>query len=219
MSEKTSRADDIRYARVYSINFPVSKDSPEGEQKSFYSSEEAAAELIKQSKTDSKDIKSVARNIFAAAMACEGRDDRPTDRRWSAYKNDAGETILWDFVDVNDLSPENQRVYKEQHPNASVVDEEDSEEIKTAKKILSDERYYNGYREVVKELGFYYPVFETRVSFNDKGFVVIPKQINKVFQTLDFQRNKYPDDISRKEARNYVLAIGKMQNEGKLPKK
>lgn len=218
-AEKTSRLDDIRYARVYSINFPVSKKKPEGEQKSFYSSEEAAIELIKQGKTDTDKVAPVARNIFAAAMACEGREDRPTDRRWSAYKNDADETILWDFVDVKELSPENQRIYKEQHPGAEAVIEEESSGEKKAKKILSNEDYYNCYRKILKELGFVYPDFETQVSFNEKEFVVIPNDMNGVFRVLDFQKNKYPEDEERRKARIYVLAIAKLQSVGKLPKK
>ena len=218
-AKRTSRLDDIKYARVYSINFPVSKDRPEGEQKYFYSSEQAAAELIKQGKTSDDRIAPVARNIFAAAMACEGREDRPTDRRWSAYKNDAGETILWDFVDIRELSPENQRIYKEQHPNAGTVIEEDSPEEQKAKRLLNDESYYNNYRRILKELGFIYPDFEAQVSFNDKGFVVIPYNVKAAFEVLDFQRKKHPEDADYKKARNYVLAIAKLQNAGKLPRK
>lgn len=218
-ARKSERADDIAYARVYSVNFPVDKKSPSGSYKAFFSSEEAAVELIKKGKTESKNVRTVARNIFAAAMACEGREDRKTDRRWSAYKNDAEETILWDFVDVSELSPENQEIYKEEHGKAAPTEEEDTEIIKKAKNILIDDRWYVRYKAVKAELKFNsLDTYSLFVAFANKE-IEIPKDIEAALKVLKFQKEKFPEDKARKAAYAYAAAIRLLQKEGKLPRK
>jgi len=215
----TYRVNDIRNVEIYSINFPVKNGPVEGVERSFGSALQAAEILISLGKTETDKPMTVARNIFAAAMACEGREDRNTDRRWSAYKNNAGDTILWAFTDPKDLSPENYEVYLEQHPNSSASEVNDPEDVKKCKELLNKEKFYDSYKRVEKELGFVWPTWMTKAKFADKGFVVIPNNIVDVGKTLKFQKEKYPSDDNRKRAWLYIGAIYNLQKKGYLPKK
>ena len=213
----TYRTGDIQNVEIYSINFPVKNGNPEGEERSFASAEHAARELIRQGKTESDKVMSVARNIFAAAMACEGREDRNSDRRWSAYKNDAGDTILWAFADPNDLSPENREIYMEQHPNSSASNIAEPEEITKCKVALGDPSLYESFKEVENQLGFHWPTFPKKARYAAGGTIEIPINLNQVGKTLKFQYDKNKEDKTRAKALKYAIAISRLQKQGWLP--
>lgn len=240
-AESTYRARDIKEVGVWTPNFPWPTGTKEAH---FYSAYDAAKVLIKLKKTKTDDASSVARNIFAAAMACEGRSDRTDkngnirDRRWSAYVDGNGETILWDFEDLDELSPENRLVYEKEHPYIQNQREEEKDpEIKKYIDILNDDTYYESCMKMVNWGGRPQEGFVTETPrMNQLGSVKISAPfLNKKYVRMflldsglkraidSFKRKKehFKDNevalATVKKGGLYLKALIVLQNLGKLP--
>ena len=240
-AESTYRARDIKEAGVWTPNFPWPTGTKEAH---FYSSYDAAKVLIKLGKTKTDDPSSVARNIFAAAMACEGRSDRKDkngnirDRRWSAYIDGNEETILWDFEDLDELSPENRLVYEKEHPYIhSQREEEKDPEIKKYINVLNNDIYYESCMKMINWLGRPQEGFTTEIPNNSQlGSVKISapflnKKYAKMFllesgmrRALDAYKRKkehFKDNEVAlaviKKGGMYLKALIELQKLGRLP--
>lgn len=210
---RTPRSEDIKNVDIYTLNFP----GREGEGTYFHSTLRAAEELIKLGKTESTNPKVVASNIFSAAMACEDRADRNRDYRKSAYKDNNGETINWEFPIPSNLSPENYEIYMRNKPWAkSHTEIEIPENLKKAQTILNDEKYFRSFKQVKEETGFFWPMWTAKAIFLKKGIVEIPWDMKKVYNTINYRNIHWHNDYTG-NALLYLEAIYKFQKNGYLP--
>ena len=241
-ANSASRARDIKEVGVWTPNFPW----PDGTREAhFYSSFAAAETLVKLGKTKTDDPASVARNIFAAAMACEGRTDRTDkngnirDRRWSAYIDGNEETILWDFEDIDELSLENRLVYEKEHPYVhSGREEEKDPEIKKYIDVLNNDIYYESCMKMVNWIGKPWEGFTVEIPKHSQPSIVkIPapflnKKYVKIFllesgmqKALDAYKRKkehFKDNevalTTVKRGGKYIKALIELQRIGRLPR-